>query len=200
VGSNNGALDSPAERRAVAEAYEAWLVNQLNPAKVTAFADGQVEGPEESWEGLEGVEGLEDWEELRALLADSIPALVRSIRPVPTRSMSGYTYPDSTKTTLKRDLLYRLVRHRFDLEGAGAALLLSPKEVLLPSSPSVTLRRAGLTGQGPLPPAGRALPPMPPSPTAISMGKGSRLAIASIAPAGRCPRSQWQSSPTNLFS
>ncbi len=154
VGSNNGALDSPAERRAVAEAYEAWLVNQLNPAKVTAFADGQVEGPEESWEGLEGVEGLEDWEELRALLADSIPALVRSIRPVPTRSMSGYTYPDSTKTTLKRDLLYRLVRHRFDLEGAGAALLLSPKEVLLPSSPSVTLRRAGLTGAG-TPPTGR---------------------------------------------
>lgn len=172
VGGKNVASDSPALGRAVAEAHEAWLLNQLNPAEVVAFADGQVEGPGEGWE------------ELLALLTDSTPALVQSIRPVPTRSMSGYTYPDSTRTKLKRDLLYRLVRNRFDLEEAGAALLLSPKEVLLPSSPSLTLRRAGHSSRAGLAGAGTPSPRRPGDPQGHLHEQGGKLASASTAAVG----------------
>ena len=119
--------------------------------------DGLVRQPNQDWEPLplllnelnstqvataieEGVKTLEvGWEEVLALLTDSVSGVLQAIKQAPTRLMSGYSYPDSPRTKLMRDLTHWAVRYGFDLRKAAATLLLAEKEILLPASLSLPL-------------------------------------------------------------
>ncbi len=121
------------------------LLNELNSTEVATAVK-------------EGVKALDmGWEEVLALLSDSVsgftgalgggPApprrsdgrVLQVIKQAPTRLMSGYSYPDSTRTKLVRDLTHWAVRYGFDLRKAATTLLLAEKEILLPASPSLPL-------------------------------------------------------------
>ena len=128
------------------------LLNELNSDEVVASIE-------------EGVKALEEgWEELFALLNDSVSRVLPPIRPVSTRLMSGYTYPDSTRTKLSRDLSHWVIRHGFNLNGAVSTLLLAEREVPLPASPTLPLPRS--RSQGPSNGRRRLNWQMPPIPIA----------------------------------
>ena len=128
------------------------LLHELNSAEVVASIEEPVKALEEGWE------------ELLALLNDSVLRVLPSIRPVSTRLMSGYSYPDSTRTKLTRDLLHWVVRYGFNLDRAALTLLLGEREVPLPASPSLPLPRA--EGQGSFNGKRRVSRQMPPIPIA----------------------------------
>jgi len=128
------------------------LLNELNSTEAVALIE-------------EGVKALENgWEDLLVLLNDSVSRVLSPIRPVPIRLMSGYSYPDSTRPKLARDLSHWAVRHWFDLRGAASTLLLAEREISLPASPSLPLPHS--EAQGPSNAKRQAVRQIPPIPIA----------------------------------
>nr|YP_009106092.1 cell division protein [Paradoxia multiseta]AIT94912.1 cell division protein [Paradoxia multiseta] len=137
------------------------LLNELNSTEVATAVEEGVKALDMGWEevlallsdsvsgftGLTGVPGV-------ALLRNARPApprrsvgrvrrsdgrMLQAMKQAPTRLMSGYSYPDSTRTKLVRDLTHWAVRYGFDLRKAATTLLLAEKEILLPASLSLPL-------------------------------------------------------------